>query len=82
MSLLERYLSEIARRLPKRQREDVRKELRSALSDALDGRVEGEANEDEVVELLREFGSPDANSHLDRVFLRDLLRFLAHRLRP
>lgn len=60
MSLMERYLSEIARRLPKRQREDVRKELRSALGDALDGQVEGEANEDEVVELLREFGSPDA----------------------
>jgi hypothetical protein len=60
MSLIERYLSEIARRLPKRQREDVRNELRSALGDALDGQVEGEANEDEVVELLREFGSPDA----------------------
>ena len=60
MSLMERYLSEIARRLPKREREDVRRELRSALSDALEGRVEGEATEDQVVELLREFGSPDA----------------------
>jgi len=60
MNLIERYLNEIARRLPKRQREDVRKELRSAIGDALDGQVEGEANEDQVVELLREFGSPDA----------------------
>ena len=60
MSLIERYLSEIARRLPKRQREDVRRELRSALGDTLDSRVDGQATEDEVVELLREFGSPEA----------------------
>ena len=64
MSLIERYVSEIARRLPKQQREDVRLELRSALGDALEdrleGRVESEPREDDVVELLREFGSPAA----------------------
>ncbi len=59
MNLIERYVNEIARRLPKRQRDDVRRELRSALGDALDNRVEGEASEDEVVELLREFGPPE-----------------------
>lgn len=59
MSLIERYVSEIARRLPKRQREDVQQELRSALGDALDSRVEGEATEEEIVELLLEFGSPE-----------------------
>ena len=60
MSLIERYLSEIARRLPKRQREDVRRELRSALGDALDGRVDGEPTEEDVMALLQEFGSPEA----------------------
>ena len=64
MSLIERYVSEIARRLPKRQREDVRRELRSALGDALEdrleGRVEDEPRENDVVALLREFGSPAA----------------------
>ena len=59
MNLIDRYVSEIARRLPKRQREDVRRELRSALGDALESRVEGEPTEDQVVELLREWGSPE-----------------------
>ena len=58
MKLIERYLNEIARRLPRRQRDDVREELRSALGDALDNRVEGEPTEEDVVELLQEFGSP------------------------
>jgi hypothetical protein len=59
MKLIERYVSEIARRLPKRQRDDVRQELESALGDALDNRVDGEPKENDVVELLREFGSPE-----------------------
>jgi len=60
MTLIERYVNEIARRLPRKQRNDVRKELRSALADALDNRVEGEASEEEILVLLREFGRPEA----------------------
>jgi MFS family permease len=59
MRLIDSYVNEIARRLPRKQRDDVREELRSALRDALDSRIEGEASEDDVVTLLREFGRPE-----------------------
>ena len=59
MRLIDSYVNEIARRLPRKQRDDVRAELRSALRDALDSRIEGEASEDDVVTLLREFGRPE-----------------------
>jgi len=59
MRLIDSYVNEIARRLPHKQRDDVREELRSALRDTLDSRIEGEASEDDVVALLREFGRPE-----------------------
>jgi len=59
MELLERYLYEIGRRLPAKQREDIVKELRSLLGDALDARTQGrDATEADVEAVLREFGSP------------------------
>lgn len=58
MDLIDRYVNEIARRLPRSKRADVREELRSALNDALDGRVEAEPTEEDVVALLEEFGRP------------------------
>ena len=58
MDLIDRYVNEIARRLPRSKRADVREELRSALNDALDGRVEAEPSEEDVVALLEEFGRP------------------------
>ncbi len=58
MELIDRYVNEISRRLPRRKRADVREELRSALNDELDSRVEGEPTEEEVVALLEEFGRP------------------------
>jgi len=72
VDLIDRYVNEIARRLPRSKRADVREELRSALNDALDSRVEGEPNEEDVVALLEEFGRPtevaasysDANRYL------------------
>lgn len=59
MELIDRYVNEVGRRLPRRQRADVRRELRSALLDALESRVEGEPGEQEVVRLLKEFGRPE-----------------------
>lgn len=59
MELMERYLYDIGRRLPARQREDIVKELRSLLSDALDARTEGrEPTEEDVVAVITAFGSP------------------------
>jgi hypothetical protein len=59
MELFDRYLNEIGRRLPKSQRDDVRRELRSALQDALDSRSDGEPTEFDAVAVLKEFGPPE-----------------------
>jgi hypothetical protein len=65
MALIDRYIRDVSRRLPRRLRADVEKELRSSLHDALDARAadsgeraESAASEDKVVELLRKFGPP------------------------
>ena len=65
MDLIDRYIQDVSRRLPRRLRADVEKELRSSLQDALDARAaasgeraESAAPEDQVVELLRKFGPP------------------------
>jgi hypothetical protein len=66
MDLLERYIVEVGRHLPRKGREDVLNELRSTLHDMLDDRVaEGKPTESDVEALLREYGSPRlvANSY-------------------
>ncbi len=60
MELVERYLNEIGRRLPKSKRDDIRDELRSALDDALESRAVGEPSEADIVAVIEEFGSPEA----------------------
>jgi len=59
MELIERYVNEVGRRLPRRQRDEVRRELRSALLDAVEGSA-GEANEEKVVAALERLGPPEA----------------------
>jgi len=61
--LFDRYVHEVGRRLPKKQRDDVQAELHSLLMDALQDRLaergeEEEATEEEQVAILREFGPP------------------------
>jgi hypothetical protein len=60
VTLIERYLGEVGRRIPHRQRADVIRELRSSLLDAVDSRFGPEASEEDVVTLLRELGPPEA----------------------
>jgi len=60
MELIERYVNEVGRRLPKGKRDDICKELRSALDDALEGRSFGEPSESDIIAVLNEFGSPQA----------------------
>jgi hypothetical protein len=55
---MDRYLNDIGRRLPARQRADILSELRSSLQDALDDRTNGRPTEEDVAELLKEFGRP------------------------
>lgn len=59
MNLIERYVSDVGRRLPKGQRDEVRRELRSALLDAVET-SEGEPTEQRVVEALLRLGPPEA----------------------
>jgi hypothetical protein len=58
MELIDRYIYEVGRYLPRKNRADIQAELRSLLSDTLEARVKGEATEDDVVALLKEFGPP------------------------
>jgi hypothetical protein len=66
--LFDRYVHEVGRRLPRKQRADVEAELHSLLMDALEdrasetesseGAVEGAASEADQVAVLEEFGPP------------------------
>lgn len=58
MNLIERYLHEVGRYLPPRNRADILAEIKSYLLDKLDERVEGEPQEADVIALLKEVGSP------------------------
>ncbi|MDY7080783.1 MAG: hypothetical protein SXV54_28200, partial [Chloroflexota bacterium] len=64
MELVDRYVHQVGRRLPKRLRDDVKVELRSLLLDALEERTGLEASdettfsEEDQVAVLEEFGPP------------------------
>jgi hypothetical protein len=56
---IDRYVAEVGRMLPERNRADVEEELRSLLHDALDVQTAGAEPTDELVlAILRQFGSP------------------------
>ena len=58
MSLIDRYIHEVGRYLPRGNRSDIQVELRSSLVDTLDDRFGSEPSEDEIGEVLKEFGPP------------------------
>lgn len=61
--LLDRYLAEVGRQLPKAERTDVTAELRSLLDETLAERAAeapGGPSEDLTIAVLREFGRPEA----------------------
>jgi len=58
MNLIERYLHEVRRYLPAKNREDILAEIRSHLTDTLEERVKGEPGEEDMASLLKEMGSP------------------------
>lgn len=58
IELVERYVYQVGKYLPEKEREEVKNELRSLLYDQLEDRYKGAPTEDDVVELLKEFGEP------------------------
>ena len=75
MKLIDRYITEVADRLPEKMRDDLSKEIRSLIEDTLEDRAKaaGKSLEDEVLvsEVLKEFGSPAkmASSYLPPRYL-------------
>jgi hypothetical protein len=58
MSLLDRYIYEVGRFLPRKKRADIQAELRSSVVDTLEDRFGQKPNESQVEEVLKEFGKP------------------------
>jgi len=62
MNLIDTYISEVGRRLPRKNRADIEAEINSALQDLLDerSREAGKPVDDEMTfEVLREYGDPE-----------------------
>lgn len=62
MDLIERYVQAVGRHLPLKNQADILAELQSTLADTLEARVAragGEATEEQVVAMLKEFGQPE-----------------------
>ena len=58
MELIDRYVHEVGRHLPRKKRADITAELQSTLADTLENQVEGEPTQEDVELLLKEFGPP------------------------
>lgn len=58
MNLLDRYIHEVGRQLPRKNRSDIQAELRSSFVDTLEDRFGQDASEEQTSELLKEFGKP------------------------
>lgn len=60
MSLIDKYIAEIGKHLPRKQRADIQAEIRSTLEDMLEERKQAEGSADDalIMALLKEYGSP------------------------
>jgi hypothetical protein len=60
MNLIDKYIVEVGKHLPRRQRADIEAEIRSTLEDMLEERKQVQTRDEEalIVELLKEYGSP------------------------
>ena len=60
MNLIDRYIAEVGKHLPRRNRADIQAEIRSTLEDMLDEQKQGDAAAEEatVMALFKEYGSP------------------------
>ncbi len=74
MNLIDRYVSEIGKQLPRKLRADIETEIRSTLEDMLEERAAGAgrpADDEMIKELLKEYGAPSkvAESYLPAQYL-------------
>lgn len=60
MNLIDKYVAEVGKHLPRRNRADIEAEIRSTLEDMLEERVQSDGQVDEatIVQLLKEYGAP------------------------
>ena len=60
MNLIDKYIAEVGKHVPRKNRVDIEAEIRSTLEDMLDERTQGKGSADEatVMELLKEYGAP------------------------
>lgn len=58
MELIDRYVAEVRRHLPSRQRADIEAELRSSLIDSIEARTQNQPTNQDIIDLLQEFGPP------------------------
>ena len=56
--LVERYVHQVGRYLPNKEREEIQAELRSQIQDQLDDRYEGAPTQADVAAVLKELGDP------------------------
>ncbi len=57
--MIERYVYDVVRRLPEKQRQDIKEELITLIEDMLEERMDnGKSEKDNVEAVLRELGSP------------------------
>lgn len=58
MSLIDRYVAEVGRRLPEKDRSDIEAEIRSMIQDMIEERGAQATDEKTVVQVLEELGDP------------------------
>ena len=60
MNLIDKYIAEVGKHLPRKNRADIEAEIRSTLEDMLEERkqAQGEANDETIIALLKEYGAP------------------------
>src|SRR5215208_739829 len=60
MNLIDKYIAEVGKHLPRKNRTDIEAEIRSTLEDMFDERkpAEGPADEAIILDLLKEYGAP------------------------
>jgi hypothetical protein len=58
MTLIDRYVLEVGRHLPRKNRGDIQVELRSSIYDALEDRYGGDPTEEQVADFLSSTGAP------------------------
>ena len=60
MNLIDKYIAEVGKHLPRKNRTDIEAEIRSTLEDMLEERkqAQGDANDETIIALLKEYGAP------------------------